>query len=271
MSKDPNTNAPPKAAPQASLEDLVYRSSLAEGNAAVHRANPLVTIPVTLACYGLFGGAGYFVATQTKMGKEVVKKTIGIDLNEQKEEDAPPPPPPPPPPAPAAPMAPRVETKVDAPPPPPINPQQDVVPEVAPRELPKQDLSLAYAGQGSSGGTGGPSTAGFGNTAAAGIAIAGATTTKVVDFDFSQIKVKYQPPPPPYPPLAKIAKIQGTVVVEIIVGTDGIPTKATALEGPPQLRATAEQYALAWKFEPAMMNGAPQTARFKLTMPFRLK
>jgi len=143
---------------------------------------------------------------------------------------------------------------------------------VAPKELPKEDQSMKYAGQGQQGGTGAPAGgSAFGNTAAAGMAIAGATTTRVVDFDFSQIKVKYQPPPPQYPPLAKIAKIQGTVVVEIIVGTDGIPVKATALEGPPQLRATAEQYAMGWKFEPALLNGSPQTARFKLTMPFRLK
>ena len=94
---------------------------------------------------------------------------------------------------------------------------------------------------------------------------------KVVDFDFSQIKVKYQPPAPPYPPLAKIAKIQGTVVVEIVVGPDGVPTSATAKEGPPQLRPTAEAYAMQWKFEPALLNGQPQYARFKLTMPFRLK
>ena len=94
---------------------------------------------------------------------------------------------------------------------------------------------------------------------------------KVVDFDFSQIKIKYQPPAPPYPPLAKIAKIQGTVVVEIVVGPDGIPTSASAKEGPPQLRPSAEAYAMMWKFEPAMLNGQAQYARFKLTMPYRLR
>ncbi len=104
------------------------------------------------------------------------------------------------------------------------------------------------------------------------MAVAGSNVSaKVVDFDFSQIKVKYQPPAPPYPPLAKLAKIQGTVVVEITVGVDGVPVKATALDGPPQLRPTAEQYAMNWRFEPALLNGVPQTARFKLTMPFRLR
>jgi hypothetical protein len=50
-----------------------------------------------------------------------------------------------------------------------------------------------------------------------------------------------------------------------------VPTSAVAKEGPPQLRPTAEAYAMQWKFEPAMLNGAPQYARFKLTMPFRLR
>jgi len=43
------------------------------------------------------------------------------------------------------------------------------------------------------------------------------------------------------------------------------------VEGPAQLRQTAENYAMGWKFEPAMLNGVAQTARFKLTMPFRLR
>ncbi len=96
-------------------------------------------------------------------------------------------------------------------------------------------------------------------------------TRPVAELDFSQVKVAHQPAAPAYPPLAKIARIQGTVVVEITVGPDGIPIAAHAVEGPAQLRQTAENYAMGWKFEPAMLNGVAQTARFKLTMPFRLK
>ena len=61
------------------------------------------------------------------------------------------------------------------------------------------------------------------------------------------------------------------MVVEIVVGPDGIPTSASAKEGPPQLRPSAEAYAMMWKFEPAMLNGQAQYARFKLTMPYRLR
>jgi protein TonB len=270
MSKDPKTNPPPNGKPQESLEDLVYRASLSAGNKELAGASPLVSIPVTILTYGLFGLLAVTVAKHTDAGKKVIK-TMGINL--QEESEAPPPPPPPPPPAPAAPAAPapRIAQK-DTPPPPPIDPRQDTVPEVAPRELPKEDLSMRYASSQASSGSGVPGggVAG-GGVAGTGMAVAGAGTTHVVDFDFSQMKVKFQPPPPVYPPLAKIARIQGTVVVEIIVGTDGIPTSAHAVEGPAQLRPVSEDYAMKWKFEPALLNGQPQTARFKLTMPYRLK
>ncbi|BDU77620.1 energy transducer TonB [Mesoterricola sediminis] len=270
MSQDPKTNPPPNAQPKESLEDLVYRASLAAGNRNLRGANPMVTVPLTLASYLAFGAFGWLLATRTEAGKKVIK-TIGVDLTEQ--ADAPPPPPPPPPPAPAAPAAPAPKMQMrDAPPPPPINPNQDMVPEVAPRELPKEDLTMRYASAQSSG-AGVPGGGISGNTGpvTASVAVAGSGTSHVVDFDFSQMKIKYQPPPPPYPALAKIAKIQGTVVVQIVVGPDGIPVSAKAIEGPAQLRQTAENYAMSWKFEPAMLNGVAQTARFVLTMPFKLK
>lgn len=92
-----------------------------------------------------------------------------------------------------------------------------------------------------------------------------------VDFDFSQIKIKRQPPAPPYPPLAKSCGISGTVVVEITIDPTGNPAWAEVKSGPPELLMTAITYALRWEFEPARLNGTPQWARFKLTMPFNLR
>lgn len=93
----------------------------------------------------------------------------------------------------------------------------------------------------------------------------------IADLDFRQIKVRFQPPAPPYPPLAKIAKIQGIVVVLIVIDSSGTPIRVQAIDGPPQLRPAAEGYAMQWRFEPAILNGTPQKARFKLTMPFQLR
>ena len=95
-------------------------------------------------------------------------------------------------------------------------------------------------------------------------------TGRVVEFDFANVKIKEQPPVPPYPAVARAARVQGKVVVEIVINPDGVPTQATAIEGPPLLRKFAEDYAMRWRFEPALLNGAPQWAKFKLIMPFRL-
>lgn len=93
---------------------------------------------------------------------------------------------------------------------------------------------------------------------------------RIVDVDFSQIKVRHKPKPPAYPAQAKIEKVQGIVVVEILVGTDGVPTSAKAVSGPDLLRAASEQYAMAWRFEPALSKGKPVAARLRLTMPYKL-
>jgi len=93
----------------------------------------------------------------------------------------------------------------------------------------------------------------------------------MVDFDFSQIRVRYQPPAPAYPIEAKLARVQGTVVLSLIIDPKGEPVRVDAEEGPVPLLTTAIAYALDWRFEPAKLNGVPQYARFKLTMPFRLR
>lgn len=94
--------------------------------------------------------------------------------------------------------------------------------------------------------------------------------TAVHDFPFDQIQVTYRPDPPAYPAEAKAKGITGTVIVEVLVDRDGRVESAKAIEGPEELRATAVAYASAWKFKPAVLDGKPVQARFKLTMPFRL-
>lgn len=93
---------------------------------------------------------------------------------------------------------------------------------------------------------------------------------KALDFQFSQIRVKRRPPVPAYPAHAKAAGVQGTVVVELTIDPQGTPVNAEAVSGPAELLLTAVRYGLSWEFEPARLNGTPQYARFRLTMPFRL-
>ena len=64
--------------------------------------------------------------------------------------------------------------------------------------------------------------------------------------------------------------IQGIVVVDMVIGPDGIPTQAKASSGPKELRASSEASAFQWKFFPALLNGKPQFARFVLHLTFNL-
>lgn len=98
-----------------------------------------------------------------------------------------------------------------------------------------------------------------------------ARTPKAVDMEFSRIRILSQPPAPPYPPEAKTARIQGTVEVVITIDEEGQVSSAEAISGPEELHACAVDYAKAWTFKPAKLKGKPVPARFKLTMPFRLR
>ncbi|WP_366526128.1 energy transducer TonB [Geothrix sp.] len=88
--------------------------------------------------------------------------------------------------------------------------------------------------------------------------------------DSARIRVRYQPPIPPYPTSLKIAGIQGTVVVKLIVEPNGNPIYAEAVEGPSELRKLAMEYAMQWRFEPILQDGKPRYTELTLKMPFRL-
>lgn len=92
----------------------------------------------------------------------------------------------------------------------------------------------------------------------------------VAEMTFAQMKVIYQPPSPKYPSQALMGRIQGTVVVEVMVGSDGVPLSAIAVDGPIQFIQVSEDYAMKWRFQPALLDGVPRRARFKLVLPFRL-
>lgn len=93
--------------------------------------------------------------------------------------------------------------------------------------------------------------------------------SRVVDFSYSNLRVLKQASLT-YPPLARIARIQGPVVLMMTIDTNGVPTDVQVQSGPPQLHAEAVRCAKAWRFEPALVNGNPVMARFNLTIQFRL-
>jgi protein TonB len=265
------------------LEDLVYRASLVEGDPALRRADYRLTVPIALGLCGAFLGLGAFLGRGSGAARPE-PRTVDLVLQEGLPGPehgpggaAPAPRPRVPAPALAPAPAPAAAPREAPAPPPPIS--QETVPDQAPRDLPREDNSSLYAGQaGAPGGTGtgtgtgaGAGSGGAGRGAGDGTGGGGARhAPRVVDLNFTQVRVVFQPQPPAYPTLARMARIQGTVVVQILVGVDGVPFKAQAVEGPSQLRATAETYGLAWRFAPYLQNGVPMISRFNLIVTFRL-
>lgn len=77
-------------------------------------------------------------------------------------------------------------------------------------------------------------------------------------------------PLPPYPPIAKAAHAQSTVIVEILVSKTGEVICARALSGPPLVRAAAVAAAIKWKFEPIEVSGKPAKAVGTVAINFKL-
>jgi len=75
---------------------------------------------------------------------------------------------------------------------------------------------------------------------------------------------------PPYPPIAKAARAQGAVQVQITISETGEVIEANAINGHPLLRDAALQAARQWLFQPTELGGAPVKVQGILTFNFVL-
>jgi protein TonB len=180
---------------------------------------------------------------------------------------APPPPPPPPPPPAAAPQVGKV-----------IPRQFDAGRLMAPKEIPKEVAVIEeeaipdVGGAGVVGGIAGGMPGGAGG---------------VIGGILSSVPTAAPPPPPPpvkkevkpvqrikvggnvqaarlvnrptpvYPPLARQARIQGTVRFNAIIGRDGRIDNLTLVSGHPLLVPAATAAVKQWQYQPTLLNGEP--------------
>jgi protein TonB len=79
----------------------------------------------------------------------------------------------------------------------------------------------------------------------------------------------YQPPPP-YPPLATMARVQGTVVLQAIIGTDGTVKDLKVLSGHPLLVRAALDAVKTWRYQPTLLNTEPVEVLTEINVNFRL-
>jgi protein TonB len=77
-------------------------------------------------------------------------------------------------------------------------------------------------------------------------------------------------PKPVYPPLAIIARIQGTVRLEAIINKDGTIQDLKVLSGHPLLVKAAIEAVARWRYQPTLLNGDPVEVLTEIDVNFCL-
>ena len=75
---------------------------------------------------------------------------------------------------------------------------------------------------------------------------------------------------PVYPPLARQARIQGTVVLRAIISRDGSIENLTLVSGHPMLVPAAIDAVKQWKYQPYLLNGQPVEVDTEVLVNFAL-
>jgi TonB family protein len=75
---------------------------------------------------------------------------------------------------------------------------------------------------------------------------------------------------PEYPEEARQQRIQGAVVLELHIGTDGTVEDVQLVSGPAQLAQAATAAVRQWRFKPRRQNGQAVRTQTRITLDFRL-
>jgi protein TonB len=77
-------------------------------------------------------------------------------------------------------------------------------------------------------------------------------------------------PTPSYPPLARQARVQGTVKFTAIIGKDGAIHSLTLVSGHPLLVQAAQDVVKQWLYQPTLLNGEPVEVVTEIDVNFAL-
>jgi len=77
-------------------------------------------------------------------------------------------------------------------------------------------------------------------------------------------------PDPIYPPIAKAAHIQGSVLLHVAVNENGAVTKVEAIGGTPMLKSAAIEAVKNWTYKPFEKDGKPVAVQVVVSVPFSL-
>jgi protein TonB len=75
---------------------------------------------------------------------------------------------------------------------------------------------------------------------------------------------------PNYPPLARQARIQGTVVLHAVISKEGAIENLTLVSGHPMLAPAAIDAVKQWRYKPYLLNGEPVEVDTEVQVNFTL-
>jgi protein TonB len=73
---------------------------------------------------------------------------------------------------------------------------------------------------------------------------------------------------PVYPPIAKQAHVQGTVVLHAVIGKDGRIKNLNVISGNAMLTQAAVDAVQNWRYKPYLLNGEPTEVDTTVTVNF---
>jgi protein TonB len=76
---------------------------------------------------------------------------------------------------------------------------------------------------------------------------------------------------PVYPEMARVAKIEGLVIIEATIGLDGTVQDARVLRSRPMLDEAALAAVRQWRYTPTLLNGSPVRVIITVTVNFTLR
>ena len=75
---------------------------------------------------------------------------------------------------------------------------------------------------------------------------------------------------PVYPPHARSARVEGSVILEAVIGPTGRVTDVKVLRSAPLLDEAAMEAVLQWEYTPTLLNGVPVPVVMTVTVNFTL-
>ena len=229
------------------------------------------TLPIAYICEGIL--VGLFVLVPLIYTEALPSAQLMTFL-------AAPPPPPPPPPPPAAAPAPRIihkATMADIMKAPTVIPKTIARPDEAPEPAAAVGVVGGIPG-GVPGGTFGGVLGGVIGGVMSSVTAApppppppkAATPKRIrVGGQVESARLIFQPKPE-YPPLAKMARIQGTVRLEAIISKDGTIQDLKVVSGHPLLVKSALEAVQRWRYQPTLLNGEPVEVVTEVDVNFTL-